>query len=175
MLLGLCAAGAAASDREFDRVFSTDYRDMLLNAAKAYDRGDYDHAFKLIRRDACAGDKSSQAALGKMYLLGQGVERNDLIGYAWLETAGEYQFMRTRGIARKLHQAMTPKQRAVADAKADELLRLYGMRASGMSCAARASQGGHINDMVYCQPRSAGSIADSSHIELRRCAHSAPD
>ncbi|MGA9421789.1 MAG: hypothetical protein WBW61_05450 [Rhodanobacteraceae bacterium] len=162
-------------DKKFERVFSTAYRDRLLNAAKAYDRGDYDHAFKLIRRNACAGDKSSQAALGKMYLLGQGVERNDLIGYAWLKTAGEYQFMKTRAVARKLHQAMTPKQREVADAKAHELLRLYGMRASGMSCETRASQGGHITDMVYCQPRSAGSIADSAHIELRRCAQPAPD
>ncbi len=173
--LAICATWAVAGGAQYDRVLRIHYRDMLLNAAKAYERKDFDDAFKLIRRDACAGDKGSQAALGKMYLLGQGVQRNDLIGYAWLKTAGEYQFMGTRSVTRKLHEAMTPKQRQIADSKADELLRLYGMQATGVSCNRGSSQGGNIKDMVVCQPRSTGSIADSSRLELRRCEHTAPD
>ncbi|HET6546788.1 MAG TPA: hypothetical protein VFG55_08600 [Rhodanobacteraceae bacterium] len=163
-LMGTPMASAAPVDKGFERVYRSAYRDMIRDAARAYDGGDYDEAFTLFRRNACAGDKSSQAALGEMYLLGQGVARNDLIGYAWLKVAAEFRFPGYQSVTRRLHDAMTPGQREIADARADELIRLYGLRATGMSCNARASRGGHITDSVVCTPREDGSM-----VRLRRC------
>ena len=158
------AITASAASEDFERVLPSDYRDMLLKAKNGYDGKRYDEALHAFQRTACAGDKESQSALGRMYVLGQGVARDDLTGYAWLKVAAEVRFPGYQAIVRKIEQAMTPEQRQIADPEAAKLVGLYGLRATNMSCNMAASQGGHILDSMVCTPR-----RDGAQLLLRRC------
>ncbi len=164
-LLATIASAAVAGDgRAFERVFPNEYRDILRRAALAYDAKRYDEAFALFQRGACAGDKQSQSVLGRMYLLGQGVARDDVHGYAWLKVAAEKIFPGYQKIVRELEQAMKPEQRKLADAEAAAKIREYGLAASGMSCQTHASRGGHIVDEIFCTPR-----READALLLKRC------
>lgn len=162
-------ASAASAGAGFDRVTPGAYEDMLLTAGKAYDGKHYDAAFHAFQRTACAGDKQSQSAVGRMYLLGQGVTRNDIIGYAWLKAAGEVRFPGFQTIVQQLEQAMTPEQRSIADPKAEKLIGLYGLRATNMSCRTASSRHGHIIDSIVCTPE-----RDGPTLLLKQCVAEAP-
>ena len=167
----VCAAAARANADEpnFERVFYSEYTDHLVDAERAYDAKRYDEAFKLFQRAACAGDKQSQSAIGRMYLLGQSVEHDDLTGYAWLKVAAEVQFPGYQSVVHKLEEVMNEEQRKIADQRAGELIGLYGLRPTNMSCKPRASRNGHIIDMIECSPRREGRLA-----LLRTCVADVP-
>jgi len=156
---------ARASSESFERVFPLEYTQMLRNAKIAYEHERYDEAFGLFQRTACAGDKESQSALGRMYLLGQGTTRDDLVGYAWLKVAAEIVFPGYQKIVRQLEDAMTPQQRSIADVEASQRVALYGLAATNMSCGKAASRRGHIVDQIECIPE-----RDGGQYLLKRCA-----
>ncbi|HEY0229604.1 MAG TPA: hypothetical protein VGC55_00010 [Dokdonella sp.] len=156
---------ARTSSESFERVFPQEYTQMLRNAKIAYEHERYDEAFRLFQRTACAGDKESQSALGRMYLLGQGVTRDDLVGYAWLKVAAEILFPGYQKIVHQLEDAMTPQQRSIADVEANQRIALYGIAATNMSCGKTASRRGHIVDQIECTPE-----RDGARFLLRRCA-----
>ncbi|MEO5623985.1 MAG: hypothetical protein ABJB02_07060 [Dokdonella sp.] len=162
-------AASTSSTTDFERVFPSSYRDMLRDAKRAYGAKQYDEAFKLFQRSACAGDKESQSAVGRMYLLGQGVQRADLVGYAWLKVAAEVIFPGYQSIIAKLDSAMTPAQHETADRLAKTTIDRYGMVATHMSCQKNASRGGHIVDSIVCTPENQGS-----QLLLKRCVVDAP-
>lgn len=164
LLVAAAAATAASIAEGFDRVLPGDYRSMLLKAKHAYENKRYDEAFTAFQRTACAGDKESQSALGRMYLLGQGTPRDDLTGYAWLKVAAEVNQRGYHAIVEKIEQAMRPEQRRIADAEARRMIDNYGLRATQMSCNLAATQGGHILDSVVCAPRE-----DGPNLLLKRC------
>ena len=147
----------ASTKSEFETVFPDHYRDMMLDAAKAYGDKDYDKAFELFHRTACGGDKQSQSAVGRMYVLGQGVQANDLTGYAWLKVAAEVIFPKYQAVVRDMAADMTPAQRTVADAKAQRLIDLYGLAGAKTSCQTNASRGGLITDEIICTPTRQGN------------------
>ena len=92
-VLALCAGAAfATGDTLFEEVQPGAYSDMLSQATIAYDKHDYDRAFALNRRTACGGDKTSQAIVGRMYVLGQGTPRDEITGYAWIKLAAEFSY-----------------------------------------------------------------------------------
>ncbi|HET9032450.1 MAG TPA: hypothetical protein VFN25_06055 [Dokdonella sp.] len=155
---------------KFESVLPSEYFNMLRDAAVAYGAKDYDKAFRLFQRTACAGDKQSQSALGRMYLLGQGTKRDDLTGYAWLKIAAEFIFPKYQSVVRGLEQAMTPEQRKIADAKAAELIARYSIGETNMSCNLSASKGGHIMDQITCTPQYQGRL-----MMLKRCEAPAAD
>ncbi len=66
---GSLAHAASFESSKFDRVMLSSYSDLLRDAASAYGSKRFDKAFELFQRSACAGDKQSQSALGRMYLL----------------------------------------------------------------------------------------------------------
>jgi hypothetical protein len=149
---------------KFDRVEPSAYADMLRDAATAYGAGRYDKSFTLFQRVACAGDKQSQSALGRMYMLGQGVKRDDLTGYAWLKLSAEVIYPKYQSVVRTLEEAMTPEQRQIADSKVAKLSDRYSISASRMSCSLSASKGGHIIDQIICTPQREGN-----RLLLRQC------
>lgn len=169
LTLWIVALPVSAASADFEAVLPIDYAMMLRNAKKAYEGKRYDEAFRGFQRTACAGDKESQSAMGRMYLLGQGVTRNDISGYAWLKVAAETKMRGYQSIVDKLEQAMTAPQRAVADPLAATLISQYGLRASHMSCNLSASRGGLIQDGVVCTPRTEGN-----QFLLRRCVANNP-
>jgi TPR repeat protein len=166
LVLAPCASAAvAADDALFELVQPGAYTDILHDADTAYDKRDFDRAFALNRRAACGGDKTSQAILGRMYVLGQGTPRDEITGYAWIRLAAEFSYADYTSLARKLEAAMTPDQRARANARADALRKNYGLAATGMSCHAESRHGAYLLDSVVCTPQSAGG----GRLQLRRC------
>jgi len=160
---------AAVDTAGFERMQMSQWADVLHDSRVAYDAKRYDEAFGLFQRAACAGDKESQSAVGRMYLLGQGTARDDLTGYAWLSVAAESHFGNFQTIVHTLRDAMTPEQRTLADARAQRMGALYGLAATGMSCTARASRGGHIIDQLLCMPQREGAL-----VVLHRCEQPVP-
>jgi len=170
-IMGLLAVAtaAAADNTAFERVPADKYEDMLREGGLAYDHKDYAHAFELNKRTACAGDKTSQAILGRMYLLGQGVARDDFTGYAWIKLAAEFKFGDYTSLARKIEAALTPMQRTRADARAAELHKNYGLAATNVSCRGESRHGAYLIDAVVCTPQSDGG----GMLHLHRCVDDA--
>jgi TPR repeat protein len=154
----------AADDAAFDLVLPDRYNAMLRDGGRAYDRKDYAQAFELNRRTACAGDKTSQAIVGRMYVLGQGTPRDELTGYGWIKLAAEFGFAEYTSLAHKLEGAMTPERRAQASARAEAMHKNYGLVATGMSCHGESRHGVYIIDAVVCTPPSDGGM-----VRLHRC------
>lgn len=171
LAIGLVATQTllGAEDAGFERVFPAAYNDMLTNSKKAYGDKRYDEAFPLARRAACAGDKESQWMVGHMYLLGQGVERNDLAGYSWLKVAAEFQSQEYHDAVDQIEHAIDPKQLPTAKAAAQKFVDAYNIHATRMSCAQTASRHGHILDRITCTPQMDGQI-----MLLHQCLDPAP-
>lgn len=163
------AAAAPAPVEAFDRIHPSEFEDMLRDARLAYGKQDHARAFPLFERLACAGDKSSQSALGRMYLLGQGTTQDDLSGYAWLKLAAEEIFPGYQRIVKQLESAMDASQLAIAREGAARLADLYDIGATRISCRKNASRKGHIVDELVCTP-----YRDGSYYLLRRCEGAAP-
>jgi hypothetical protein len=158
------AADTAAAPR-FESVFPSVYADLLYNSKTAYEAKRYDEAFPLMQKAACAGDKESQWMLGHMYLLGQGVARDDFTGYAWIKVAAEFNQHEYRSTVETIEKAIGPKQLPAVQAEARKFVDDYGLRATNMSCNRAASQHGHIMDRIICTPKDDGQFD-----MLRRCA-----
>ena len=167
-ILGLAAVAAtagAADEAQFERVLSDNYNNSLRQATIAYDHKDYARAFELNRRAACAGDKTSQAIVGRMYLLGQAPTRDDLTGYAWIKLAAEFPYADFTSLARKLEASLSDEVRERGNARADAMRKLYGLAATNMSCHGESRRAAYLVDSVVCTPQSAGG----GEVELRRC------
>jgi len=171
LMVGGLAANAvnASDDASFDRVIPSVYTELLFDAKTAYQGKRYEEAFPLMTKAACAGDKESQWMLGHMYLLGQGVGRDDLVGYSWLKVAAEFQSSEYRATVKKIEDAINAKQLPEVKADAQKYVTAYGLRATHMSCNRSASQHGHIMDLITCVPRYDGQLA-----MLRRCDAEGP-
>src|SRR4051794_33570273 len=165
----ITARAADAPAPAFDRVFPSVYADLLFNSKTAYQGKRYDEAFPLMQKAACAGDKESQWMLGHMYLLGQGVARDDFTGYAWIKVAAEFNSHEYRTAAETIEHAIDPKQLPAVQADARKFVDAYGLRTTHMSCNRAASQHGHIMDRIICTPRYEGQSA-----LLRQCIDAAP-
>jgi TonB family protein len=61
----------------------------LVGAQKAYAAQEYSRAFELYRQIAELGNVAGQENLAAMYVDGQGVKRNNVLGYAWALIARE--------------------------------------------------------------------------------------
>ncbi len=149
---------------KFDLVMPSVYSNMIRDASQAYGKEHYDKAFEKFQRLACAGDKQSQSALGRMYMLGQGTKRDDLTGYAWLKLAAEMVYPKYQAVVKQIESAMTPEQTKVAGELVADLSSRYSFSASRMGCTLSASKGGHIIDQIICTPQNQGN-----RLLLRKC------
>jgi len=155
-LVALAASTAANALDDFDQVSPDAYLEVLSKGSEAYLKKDYDEALPLVKQAACAGDKSSQWALGQMYLLGQGVQRDDVTGYSWLSAAAEFRPSPYSTTLTKIEQSVDPKELSVLQSHGDAIVDKYGIAATRMSCRQSASRGGHILDIVTCSPERQG-------------------
>ena len=163
-LCGAFSSAFAQTEAGFDSEYRSVYEEWLFDSKTAYNGKRYDEAFPLMQKAACAGDKESQWMLGHMYLLGQGVTRDDLTGYSWIKVAAEFNDSEYRSTAKKIEEAIDPKQLPAVKAEAQKYLDSYSLRATHMSCNRAASQHGHIMDRIICTPQYDGQLA-----LLRQC------
>lgn len=156
---------AGALDEKFERIKYQDYRLLLRDGHRAYEREDYATAFRQYTHNACLGDKSSQFALGSMYLMGEGIPPDGMKAYAWYVVAaesGERDYVRARD---KIEKLIPAQHRDAAKQLAREYLDAYGSKATGMFCESRAEAGTKIA-RLECKPpidRVSGTI------EVRKC------
>jgi hypothetical protein len=165
LAVSACTTAFAADDVLFDRVQAGAYADLQHEATLAYDRKDYVRAFELNRRIACAGDKTSQAILGRMYLLGLGTARDEINGYAWIRFAADFGFRDFTALAGKLEAALSPEQLRRGNARVAALRANYGPAVTNTSCHGEARHGALLIDAVICTPESGGA----GNYLLRRC------
>lgn len=163
--MAFCASAFAAAKPGFDRITAAEYKHNLHDGIHAYNRRDYARAFPLLKRAACAGDKTSQALVGQMSILGQGTQKDDLTGYAWIKTAAEFHFTDFTRLARRLERALSPERRVVANERAQRFLSDYGMRTTQMGCRGESRHGAHMIDTVVCTPADAGG----PYVWVHRC------
>jgi hypothetical protein len=168
--MSLAADAADSPKPAFERVFPSVYAELLFDSKTAYQDKRYDEAFPLMRKAACAGDKESQWMLGHMYLLGQGVARDDFTGYAWIKVAAEFNSHEYRSTVETIEKAIDPKQLPAVRAGARTFIDKYGLRATNMSCNRAASQHGHIMDRIICTPKDDGQVS-----LLRQCVAETPE
>lgn len=160
----LVSVTAMAADDKFEHVLPGQFHEILKNASAAYDRKDYKSAFEFNQRAACTGDKTSQAILGRMYVLGQGTEKDAVKGYAWIRLAADFNYPPFTSLAAKLEDAMTPQQRQRGNDIADSLRRKYGDAVTNISCHGESRRGAYVIDSVICSPEAQGG-----RLLLRRC------
>jgi TPR repeat protein len=109
-------AGACALFFAISLLTGVAARADLYEAAKAYEAKDFALAFDLYRQLAEIGNVEAQETIAVMYVNGEGVKRDNMLGYAWASIAidnggGES----ARGIVSQLEPHMTPKARARVD------------------------------------------------------------
>lgn len=169
-LSALVVAGSYSSN-DFEHMLPEKYYASMRDAGRAYEGKRFEEAFNLFHRAACAGDKSSQAAVGRMYLLGQGVRHSDLTGYAWLVLATERTFPAYQSLVETLRNAMTSEQMSIATARITALKQLYGLAATRVSCelVASTSTASNLKDTLLCTPQREGS-----QVLLHRCVDDVP-
>jgi TonB family protein len=98
----------------------------LAAAEAAYDRKDFARAFEAYRELAELGHRYSQENLAVMYVNGEGVKRDNVLGYAWAKIAAEQEASAgVDGIVRQLE----PHIKDGARQRADELRAKFGQAA----------------------------------------------
>ena len=162
------SASAFGSDaRDFENMAQMAFFGLTSEADNAYANKQYAVAFPKYQRLACAGDKASQAMLGRMYFSGEGVAQNDLQGYLWFKLASEFDFPMYRTTVKKIESLLSAEQLKAFAANADRLRDSYGIRATNMSCKQHSSStfSSNMKDTVMCIPKLEGS-----GFMVRKCA-----
>ena len=92
----------------------------LTKFIEAYERGDYDKAFKLSRPLAEQGDAEAQYMLADMYDEGHGVPQDDAEAIKWYLKAAEQGHADAQNIRDSVVELMTADQIAEAERLARE-------------------------------------------------------
>ena len=161
----MASVAATAREEGFEKMKFQDWRIMIKEAHLAYERGKFERAFELYTRNACAGDKSSQFALGTMYLLGEGTQPNALLARAWYESAAETKYADYVKARDKLDAMIPAEHRAAAEEMSKKVLAEYGKDATHVSCKNRAEVGTKIAQLD-CKPP---VDARTSILEAKMC------
>ena len=144
LLLALAPVAGIAVEEGFEKIQYRDWRIRLKDGFLAYQNKQYDRAFEILRKNACAGDKQSQFNLGGLYLYGDGVQPDALKAYAWMRSAAETGDLEFRGAADKLAAQIPPVHRDAAEALVGSTIARYGIKATNMSCTQAPPLGSHM-------------------------------
>jgi|GEM_PF-2285226 len=87
----------------------------LVTALLAYQKADYEQAFRDYRELAELGQPVAQYNLAIMYAKGQGVRQSDLNAYAWATLAAESGQARGKTLAEKLRPGLAPGSEKIAE------------------------------------------------------------
>lgn len=152
LVAALAAAAVPAVARDgWQTMDFRDWRDMIKEAHAAYEREDYDKAFGLYARNACLGDKSSQFALGTMFLMGQGTQPDGMRAFAWYKVASESGELDYVKAFNRVDSLIPAEHRAASEELAADYVARFGSRATNVSCQRRAEAGTKISELE-CKP-----------------------
>ncbi|MGV8941133.1 MAG: hypothetical protein ACOH1P_06255 [Lysobacter sp.] len=91
-----------------------------LRGLEAYEAGRFEEALKYYRRAAYYADKASQAMVGEMLWNGEGVARDRVLAYAWMDLAAERGYRAFLKFREQYWQALddAERERALQDGQA---------------------------------------------------------
>lgn len=115
--------------------------DKELSGVRAYLAGRYETAFDILRDTASKGIKESQYLLSLMFMKGEGVDKNILIGLGWLGVAIESGNEERNNTFNTLYESMNDAQRAMIDGKVKDYVAKYGSVVQGVACGNRTAAG----------------------------------
>lgn len=92
-----------------------------FSGVHAYMHGHFEAAAKFFRKGALYADKLSQLCLGLMYLNGEGVAKDPVTAYAWLELAAERNYPDYVATRDSVKAGLSPQQLERAAAIFDQL------------------------------------------------------
>jgi TPR repeat protein len=95
-------------------LLSAPARADLFTAQLAYQKADYERAFKDYRELAELGQPQAQYNLAIMYAKGQGVRQSELNAYAWATLAAESGEARGKSLAEELRPGLAPGSERLA-------------------------------------------------------------
>ena len=101
---------------------------------KQYDRGDYEGAFEMLSETAVQGLKKSQYILAFMFLKGEHVDKNILLGMAWMGVAKESKDREWVEQFDNFYSKFNEAQQAMVDAKVNQYIERYGISATNVTC-----------------------------------------
>jgi TonB family protein len=104
----------------------TSVRADLPSAEAAYDKKEFERAFALYRELAELGHRNAQENLAVMYVSGEGVKRDNVLGYAWARIALEQG--KSEGASGIIAQ-LEPHMKNDSRRRADEVMARFGQAA----------------------------------------------
>jgi len=143
---------------EIDNIYENE-----SSGLRFYEKGEYEEALGLLKRTAALGMKRSQYILGFMFIRGEGVDRNPLIGLTWLGLSTESGNEEWQATYDQLYGSLSDAQREILDRKIEEYRAKYGAVVQGVTCAKTKIVGSRKVDWV-CR-KSEGSY-DLHEIEI---------
>lgn len=150
MLAAIASAtfGQDSADEKVVTMRRDIFEDTILDGIKHYRAENFDKAFDLLGRTAVQGDKESQYLIGLMYLKGQGVDKHQLRGLAWMKTACESEMKKWVRDYKKITKKLNQQQLARVDKQAEQYVRLYGMQAQNVTCKNESIVGSYRKQYV---------------------------
>ena len=97
-----------------------------FSGMRHYSRHEYKQALKYFEVGALYADKLSQLCLGLMYMNGEGVSKDPVTAYAWMDIAAERNYPDFVATRDTLKATLTPEQLAQAMALRGKLAEKYG-------------------------------------------------
>jgi TPR repeat protein len=111
---------------------------------KQYNRDNYERAFELLSETAVQGLKKSQYILAFMFLKGEYVDKNLLLGMAWMGVAKESKEKEWVEQYDNLYAKFNDAQQAMVDAKVNQYIERYGLKATRVTCEKLQAAGSRV-------------------------------
>ena len=110
-------------------------------AMQNYRSENYAEAYEQLEKTAPLGFKQSQYYLAFLYLKGQHVKKDMLVGMGWLGVAKESGDKEMVTLYNQLYGAFNQAQKDAVDKKVAEYVSLYGMEQQNVKCEKRKKVG----------------------------------
>lgn len=124
--------------KENEESLSTTERTVLKKeraGIKAHRRGQYKKAYKNLYESAIWGRKDSQYFLALMYLKGQHINQDTIIGMGLLAVANEVDIKERKELYKTIYNALSESEKTQVDKKAEQYIENFGMKAKRMTCS----------------------------------------
>jgi len=112
-----------------------------LRGLEAMKEREFEDAIKFFQRAAFYADKPSQGMVAEMYWTGQGVPKNPVLAYAWMDLAAERGYVGFLGLRERYWNALDSGQRVRAVEEGQTLYARYGDAAARPRIAAQLRRG----------------------------------
>lgn len=112
-----------------------------LDGMNAYQAGKFERAFSVLSDTATKGLKDSQYLIALMFMKGEGVTKNMLVGLGWFGVAvesGNPDWLRSYN---SLYDALTDQQKLMVDEQVRQYMEKYGGKTQGVTCSRRTAVG----------------------------------